>query len=112
MATISDAVGYQQRDQQEKLDPLYVAREALDQTGIAASNAFIFSDDAGSRHELDIIDQQRTLCLARLAALSLRFNNDVQFEKSKKACWRWRVNSTALANTGKQRTWIASAGFW
>ena len=31
-----------------ELEPLYAAREALDQTGIAARNAFVFKDDAAA----------------------------------------------------------------
>jgi methyl-accepting chemotaxis protein len=41
-----------------RLEPLYEVREALDQTGIAARNAFIFSDNADALRELDLLDRQ------------------------------------------------------
>jgi methyl-accepting chemotaxis protein len=81
MSAISDAVQHQAQVQRDKLDPLYVAREALDQTGMAARNAFIFSDDAAARRELDILDQQRSLYLAQLEQLAPQFAGNAQFDK-------------------------------
>ncbi|MFY0099843.1 hypothetical protein ABTQ08_20475, partial [Acinetobacter baumannii] len=43
--------------QNESLAPLYVAREALDQTGIAARNAYVFLSDADAQTELKIVDE-------------------------------------------------------
>jgi len=76
MAAISDAVHHQDDVQRQKLDPLYIAREALDQTGIAARNAFIFSNDADAKTELAILDQQKAVYLAALATLTPRFEGN------------------------------------
>jgi methyl-accepting chemotaxis protein len=59
-----------------RLEPLYEAREALDQTGLAARNAFIFSDNADAMRELDLVDSQIAIYEAALARLdvSLREN--------------------------------------
>jgi methyl-accepting chemotaxis protein len=65
----------------EKLENLYTAREALDQTGIAARNAYIFTDDADAKRELDIVDQQRTIYLDALKKLTAAFAGDREFEK-------------------------------
>ena len=61
MGAIADAMGAQDKVQQEKLEPLYVAREALDQTGLAARNAYIFRDQAAAEKELAILDSQKAL---------------------------------------------------
>jgi methyl-accepting chemotaxis protein len=81
IGAIASAIKVQEQVQREKLDPLYVAREALDQTGMAARNAFIFSEDAAARGELDILDQQRSLYLAQLGQLAPRFAGNAQFDK-------------------------------
>jgi methyl-accepting chemotaxis protein len=52
-----------------RLEPLYELREALDQTGIAARNAFIFTDNADALHELDLVDKQVELAQAALVRL-------------------------------------------
>jgi len=79
MGSISDAVAYQATVQQERLDPLYVAREALDQTGLAARNAFIFTDAGAAQQELAILDRERALYLAQLALLAPRFEGNARF---------------------------------
>ncbi|WP_036169093.1 methyl-accepting chemotaxis protein [Massilia sp. 9096] len=81
MGAMSNAVERMEHVQIERLDPLYVAREALDQTGLAARNAFIFTDAAAAVHELDILDQQRSLYLAQLEQLAPRFAGNPQFEQ-------------------------------
>jgi methyl-accepting chemotaxis protein len=81
MGAISDAVRHQADVQRLKLDPLYVAREALDQTGMAARNAFIFTDEASARQELAILDQQKALYLAELEKLTPRFEGNKDFDK-------------------------------
>jgi methyl-accepting chemotaxis protein len=81
MGAISDAVRHQDEVQRLKLDPLYVAREALDQTGMAARNAFIFTDDSSARQELAILDQQKALYLAELEKLAPRFEGNKDFAK-------------------------------
>jgi len=81
MSAISDAVRHQAQVQRDKVDPLYVAREALDQTGIAARNAFIFGDPASARRELDILDRERKLYLAQLEQIAPRFAGNAQFDR-------------------------------
>lgn len=81
MQVISEAVRYQEQLQRDQLDPLYAAREALDQTGVAARNAFIFADDAAATRELDIVDKQRALYLVAIETLAPHFKGDAQFDK-------------------------------
>ena len=81
MNAISAAVHHQDTVRVTKLDPLYIAREALDQTGMAARNAFIFQDESAARKELDILDQQKALYLDALRKLAPVFNNNAQFIK-------------------------------
>jgi methyl-accepting chemotaxis protein len=79
MGNISDAVAHQATVQKERLDPLYVAREALDQTGLAARNAYIFTDANAAQQELAILDRERALYLAELTRLAPQFAGNVQF---------------------------------
>ncbi len=52
-----------------RLEPLYALREALDQTGIAARNAYIFTDNADAMRELDLVDKQVALAQAAMVQL-------------------------------------------
>ena len=81
MGAISDAVQHQDDVQRLKLDPLYIAREALDQTGMAARNAYIFDDNADATKELAILDEQKAIYLAALAKLKPRFEGNREFDK-------------------------------
>ena len=81
IGAISDAMRAQETVQQTKLEPLYVAREALDQTGLAARNAYIFRDQAAAMRELAILDQQKALYLDALAKLAPQFAGDAHFDK-------------------------------
>ena len=81
IGAIADAMGAQDKVQQEKLEPLYVVREALDQTGLAARNAYIFRDEAAAARELAILDSQKALYLDVLAKLAPTFAGDPQFDK-------------------------------
>jgi len=81
IGAISNAMRTQETVQQQKLEPLYVAREALDQTGLAARNAYIFRDEAAAAKELAILDQQKALYLDALAKLAPVFKGDPQFDK-------------------------------
>ena len=81
IGAISDAMKTQEQVQQRKLDPLYVAREALDQTGLAARNAYIFHDEAAASRELAVLDQQKALYLRALGQLAPVFAGDAQFDK-------------------------------
>jgi methyl-accepting chemotaxis protein len=78
---IGNVIAIQNQERSEKLERLYVAREALDQTGIAARNAFIFQADADARKELDILDQQKAIYLDELNALVPVFKNDADFNR-------------------------------
>lgn len=80
---ISQAVAIQDRVMAEKLEPLYVAREALDQTGLAARNAFIFSSAADAGRELDLLDEQKAVYLAALAKLDGKFGDNADFLEAK-----------------------------
>lgn len=77
--TILGTVHYVDRVQAEKLEPLYVAREALDQTGLAARNAFIFIDEKEAQHELEIVDQQKVKYLEALQRLAPVYHDDPAF---------------------------------
>ena len=81
MSAISDAVHRQDNVQRLKVDPLYIAREALDQTGIAARNAYIFTDNADATKELAILDKQKAIYMAELAKLKPRFEGNREFDK-------------------------------
>ena len=81
IGAISDAMRAQETVQQTRLEPLYVAREALDQTGLAARNAYIFRDQAAALRELAILDQQKALYLDALAKLAPQFTGDAHFDK-------------------------------
>jgi len=80
---ISRAVDVQDRVMAEKLEPLYVAREALDQTGLAARNAFIFSSPADAARELDLLDVQKAAYLDALAKLEGKFGSNADFLDAK-----------------------------
>ena len=69
------------RVNQEHLKPLYVAREALAQTGLAARNAYIFTSEEQARNELNLVDQQKKAYLAALEAMTPAFAGDPQFDK-------------------------------
>jgi methyl-accepting chemotaxis protein len=64
-----------------QLDPLYEVREALDQTGIAARNAYIFKDDAQAERELDLVDRHAETYRAALQRLDSVLANDLQYRK-------------------------------
>jgi methyl-accepting chemotaxis protein len=82
--TIERLLKEQQEVRSEKLERLYVAREALGQTGLAARNAFIFPDDANARKELDLLDQQRAIYLEELNALAPQFEGNASFATVRK----------------------------
>ncbi len=67
----------------QQLEPLYAAREALAQTGIAARNAFIFKDAASAGRELDLVDSFKAQYLGALAQLDPVLGNDPQYAKVK-----------------------------
>jgi methyl-accepting chemotaxis protein len=83
MNAISHAVKHLDKIHDTRLDPMYEAREALDQTGMAARNAFIFQDEREASRELAILDEQKALYLDALARLEPEFRDDPQFAKVK-----------------------------
>jgi len=80
-SSVSKAMQYGNKVQLEKLDPLYVAREALDQTGLAARNAFVFKSDADAQKELAIVDEQKVIYLDALKKMQPVFAGNKDFEK-------------------------------
>ena len=80
---VEDIIQHQNALRTEKLERLYVAREALDQTGLAARNAYIFTEDADAGKELDIVDKQKAIYLDALNALTPLFQGDADFEKTR-----------------------------
>jgi methyl-accepting chemotaxis protein len=81
MASITDGFHAQQQQAAAKLEPLYVAREALDQTGIAARNAYIFADNAQAARELALVDEQKAIYLAALEKMTPAFKGSAEFDK-------------------------------
>ena len=70
VSSIGKAFDSQRRIDELHLQPLFDAREALAQTGLAARNAYIFDDDGQAARELAILDQQRDLYLAALERMT------------------------------------------
>ncbi|RAM62667.1 methyl-accepting chemotaxis protein [Herbaspirillum rubrisubalbicans] len=66
--------------QDQRLVPLYFAREALDQTGIAARNAYVFRSDSDAQKELAIVDEQKQLYLKALRDMEPTFAGNKNFE--------------------------------
>jgi methyl-accepting chemotaxis protein len=85
---IGRAVHVQDQVMADKLEPLYVAREALDQTGLAARNAFIFTNAADAGKELDLLDEQKAIYLAALAKMDGTFGGNADFLEVKRGLLR------------------------
>jgi methyl-accepting chemotaxis protein len=81
VVAIGDALVAQRAVAEGKLARLYVAREALDQTGIAARNAYIVKTSPDANRELAIIDEQKAIYLAQLTKLDQEFPSDPLFRK-------------------------------
>ncbi len=82
-----DSIGKVVHDQNllrtQQLERLYVAREALGQTGLAARNAYIFTDSTDAARELDILDRQKEIYLQALEQLTPLLQNDAAFQKAR-----------------------------
>ncbi|WP_229411198.1 methyl-accepting chemotaxis protein [Massilia sp. WF1] len=78
---IGSALRAQRDVAEKKLVALYVAREALDQTGIAARNAYVYKADADASRELTILDSQKLIYLEQLTKLDKEFGDDAQYAK-------------------------------
>src|SRR5690606_3702023 len=81
MYEVETVVKTQNEIRTQQLERLYTLREALAQTGLAARNAYIFTEDADAARELDILDRQKALYLEQLDALTPLFAGDPQFDK-------------------------------
>jgi methyl-accepting chemotaxis protein len=68
---------------QGQLEPIYAAREALAQTGIAARNAYIFKDDAAAARELDLVDTFKSGYLDALKQLDPTLGAEPHYVKVK-----------------------------
>jgi methyl-accepting chemotaxis protein len=79
MGDIANAVQFQNAVRTHKLEPLYAAREALDQTGLSARNALAIADLAEATRELDKLDGFRELYLREMAKAEPYFKDDRQF---------------------------------
>ncbi|MDN4052612.1 methyl-accepting chemotaxis protein [Massilia sp. YIM B02763] len=81
LSSIREAFQRQHNANGLHLKPLYVAREALAQTGLAARNAYIFTDEGKARNELDLVDQQKAIYLDALEKMTPAFAGNRQFDK-------------------------------
>jgi methyl-accepting chemotaxis protein len=81
MTSVSHSMKQGHALQTDRLDPLYEAREALDQTGLAARNAFLFKDEKDAQKELAIVDEQKAKYLAALEQLRPRLAGAKEFDK-------------------------------
>jgi methyl-accepting chemotaxis protein len=80
MGSIADAVAFQDKVRNEKLEHLYAAREALAQTGLSARNALAIADLAEATKELDKLDQFKAVYLEAIRKAAPHFQGDKQFE--------------------------------
>ena len=60
---IDGVIAAQNEIRTQQLERLYTAREALGQTGLAARNAYIFTNKSDALRELDILDEQKAIYL-------------------------------------------------
>jgi len=70
MGEASSVVDAERLIRTTQLTPLYELREALDQTGIAARNAYIYEAKADAERELDVVDAQAAIYMNRLSKLT------------------------------------------
>jgi methyl-accepting chemotaxis protein len=78
---IEHALGSADTLRSTHLEPLYEAREALDQSGIAARNAYVFKSDAEATRELDLVDQHAAAFRAALVRLDGPLAGDPHYAK-------------------------------
>ncbi|MFL6709840.1 MAG: methyl-accepting chemotaxis protein [Massilia sp.] len=81
MGDIADAVAFQNTVRTHKLEPLYAAREALDQTGLSARNALAIADNAEAGRELDKVDSFKAIYLAEMKKAAPYFKDDAKFAR-------------------------------
>ncbi|MRW92812.1 chemotaxis protein [Duganella sp. FT80W] len=103
MNSITNAFHNEQRLMADKLEPLYVAREALAQTGIAARNGYIVTDNAQAARELTVLDEQRAIYLEALEKMTPAYQGDANFDKV-------RVGLLKMADALKRPRALREAG--
>ncbi|MYN39581.1 chemotaxis protein [Duganella sp. FT109W] len=103
VTSINSAFQQQNAIAEKRLNPLYQAREALAQTGLAARNAYIFTDETQAARELTIVDDQKALYLAALTEMTPAFAGDPEFDKV-------RTGLLAMADALKQPRRLREAG--
>jgi methyl-accepting chemotaxis protein len=81
MDSIAHAVHEQNRVQNAELQPLYAAREALAQTGLAARNAYIFKSEQAALRELDLLDKYKDAYLKALQDMEPALRSQPGFDK-------------------------------
>ena len=81
VTSIATAFAEQDKISEDRLAPLYTAREALAQTGLAARNAYIFTDEAQASKELALLDEQKAIYLDALNKMKPAFAGDADFDK-------------------------------
>jgi methyl-accepting chemotaxis protein len=81
MSSVARGMAAADTKQDEKLNPLYEAREALDQTGLAARNAYLFRDERDAQKELAILDEQKAIYLSALKKMQPAFVGNQAFDK-------------------------------
>lgn len=81
LRTITSVNASQENVRKQQLEPLFVAREALGQTGLAARNVYVFKNESDAKWELDILDRQKAIYLDALAALAPVLRSNPEFEK-------------------------------
>ena len=77
--SVTNAMEHGNDLQVDKLGPIYVMREALGQTGLAARNAYIFKSDSDAQKELNIVDEQKNVYLAALKKLQPALGSTKEF---------------------------------
>jgi methyl-accepting chemotaxis protein len=81
--SVEHAVKMADRLRSTQLEPLYEVREALDQTGISARNAYVFKDAAEVASELDLVDRNVAVYQAELGRLDGVLGDDARYRKMK-----------------------------
>ena len=81
---ISELMKMQTELRTQKLEQLYVMRESLDQTGLAARNAYVFPDEKNANAELDLVDKDKATYLLALQKVAPLFADNADFAKVQK----------------------------
>jgi methyl-accepting chemotaxis protein len=82
MGDTAQTVSEEKNIRTTQLAQLYRLREALDQTGIAARNAYIYEGEEDALRELDVLDAQRAIYLDSLEKLQPILSGQADFDKA------------------------------